>query len=170
MNTDSTINVGGWNCEVLSVNTLFDGLDVGAIGTAARCSVMPGEWHHVRLVVKPTRSTLTIDGKDSLSYTPLSAPQHFVNAGMMRDSSEMIIKVVNRSASPYTPRIVLNGVSAAMTDCKTTTLHAEDDKMENSFDNPRAIFPVDGSVKINRNDFSYSFKPYSYTILRFKTK
>lgn len=163
-------NVGGWNCEVLSVNTLFDGLDVGAIGTAARCSVMPGEWHHVRLVVKPTRSSLTIDGKDSLSYTPLSAPQHFVNAGMMRDSSEMIIKVVNRSASPYTPRIVLNGVSAAMTDCKTTTLHAEDDKMENSFDNPRAISPVDGSVKINRNDFSYSFKPYSYTILRFKTK
>ena len=162
-------NVGGWNCEILSVNTLYDGLDVGAIGTAAKCSVMPNEWHHVKLIVKPTRSTLILDGNDSLSYTPLSAPQHFVNAGMKRDSKEMIIKVVNRTASPYTPHILLDGVSAAMTDCKTTTLHADDDKMENSFDNPHAIYPADDSIKINRSDFTYSFKPYSYTILRFKT-
>lgn len=161
-------NIGGWNCEILSANALYDGLDVGAIGTAAKCSVMPNEWHHVKLVVKPAKSTLILDNKDSLSYTPLSTPEHFVNVGMKDDSQEVIIKVVNRTASAYVPEIILNGIKDAMVDCKVTTLSAIDDNMENSFDNPRAIYPVDDTITINRNKFTYSFKPYSYTILRLK--
>ncbi len=161
-------NIGGWNCEILSANSLYDGLDVGAIGTAAKCSVKPDEWHHVKLIVKPTRSTLVLDGKDSLSYTPLSTPEHFVNVGIKEDSQEVIIKVVNRTASAYVPEIILNGVKAAKVDCKVTTLSAIDDRMENSFEHPRAIYPVEDSMEIDRSNFTYSFKPYSYTILRFK--
>ena len=161
-------NVGGWNCELLTVDALYDGLDVGAVGSSVQCSVMPDEWHHIKLVVSPMKSTLILDEEKSLSFVPKSTPEHFVCAGMVRKTGELILKVVNRGARPYVPEIILNGVDGSKFDCKVTTLSASDDKMENSFENPRKIYPVEDSFNMDKRNFRYSFKPYSYTILRIK--
>lgn len=163
-------NVGGWNCELLNVNALYDGLDVGAVGPSAKCSVMPDEWHHVKLVVTPMKSTLILDENKSLSFVPKSTPEHFVCAGMDDKTNELILKVVNRGAKSYAPEIILNGVDYSWPVCKVITLSASDDKMENSFENPRIIYPIEETIRLDRQNCHYTFKPYSYTILRIKTQ
>lgn len=163
-------NIGGWNCGLLTVNQLYDGLDVGAIGRSADCSVMPDEWHHVRLTVTPDKSELILDGEISLDFTPMSTPHQFVSAGMANKNSELIVKVVNRDAGIYEPDIHIEGLDNKRHDCMVTTISAENDTEENSFENPENIYPDSSSIKLNGQDFKYQFKPFSYTILRIKVK
>lgn len=163
-------NVGGWNCELLTVNQLYDGLDVGAVGVSAKCSVMPGEWHHVKLIVTPDRSRLVLDGTVTLNFTPKSTPTQFVSAGVDSKTGELIVKVVNREAREYRPAIAINGPANMPHDSLVTTLAAEDDRDENSFESPEKIHPETASIHLDGNRFAYTFKPFSYTIMRIKTQ
>ena len=159
-------NVGGWNCELLTVNRLYDGLDVGAVGQSAKCSVKPDEWHHVKLTVTPLKSELTLDDKVNLNFTPKTTPSQFISAGMMNKSGDLIVKVVNSGSKDYIPDILIKGLENKEYDCEITTLSAMDDNDENSFENPRKIYPESSIIKLGGNSFKYKFKPFSYTILR----
>lgn len=162
-------NVGGWNCELLTVKQLYDGLDVGAVGPSAKCSVKPDEWHHVKLIVTPHKSELILDGEVNLGYCPKTTPYQFISAGMMNDSKDLIIKVVNRDSINYMPDIHIKGLEDKEYQCDVTTLSAIDDNDENSFENPRKIYPEMSSLKLEGNKFKFKFRPFSYTILRIKT-
>lgn len=161
-------NIGGYNCQTISANQLYDGMDVGATGHAAKCLLLPDEWHHVKLAVTPVKSTLYVDGEESMSFTPMSTPEQFVNAGIEEKTNELVIKVVNRSNKPYTPQIDISGVNKVAKHGKVISLVAEDDSHENSFADPFKIFPKETSLSNLSTKFTYDFKPYSYTIIRVK--
>lgn len=163
-------NIGGWNCEILSVNQLYDGLGVGAIGKSAKCSVMPDEWHHVKLTVTPQKSELLLDDTIHLDFTPHSTPKQFLATGMDNKTGELIVKVVNRDSAAYMPKILIKGLDRKVHPAEVTTLSSDIDTEENSFENPKKIYPTKESIKLKGNHFRYKFKPFSYTILRIKTR
>lgn len=160
--------VGGWNCELITATRLYDGLDVGAVGRSAKCSLMPGIWHHVRLEVTPYGSTITVNGRDSLSYSPAPTPRHFVCAGMDESRGELVIKVVNPGNEPYSPIINIIGLGGTAVEGKAIVLSASDGNAENSFADAKKVHPEESRITFGSTAFRYTFKPLSYTILRLK--
>ncbi len=97
-------------------------------------------------------------------------PLQFVVAGYDKDKGETIIKVVNASKLPYPLTIHLNGVSDVDRLGRVITLSAHSGEDENSFDHPRKIVPVEGTYKKFAPTFDYVFKPFSFTVMRVKTR
>lgn len=98
-----------------------------------------------------------------------TCPLQFVDAGYDKAKGEVVIKVVNASKLPYVRTFRLNGASEVAKQGRVITLAAKSGEEENSFDEPFKISPVETAYKRFSKEFSYTFKPFSYTILRVKT-
>ncbi len=96
--------------------------------------------------------------------------QIFAVAGMERKSGDVLLRVVNRAATPQEVRVNLHGVAVIARSAKVTTLSSDDPQIENTVDYPDAILPVDSICVPVGNEFAYIFKPYSFTLIRLTAK
>jgi alpha-L-arabinofuranosidase len=122
----------------------------------------------MKLVVKSDEAILYMDGKQVTAFRNTSPPKQFYAAGYDEASGEVIVKVVNRSNLPYDLTIKLDGVADIKNSGKIISMKANSEEEENSFENPTKIFPKEEDYKFPGNEFSYSFAPYSFTIIRIK--
>jgi alpha-N-arabinofuranosidase len=95
--------------------------------------------------------------------------QLFAVAGIEQKSGDLLLRVVNRAATPQEVRVKLQGVAAIAPSAKVTTLSSDDPQAENTVDYLDAILPVESAFAKAGADFAYTFKPYSFTLLRIKT-
>jgi alpha-L-arabinofuranosidase len=109
-----------------------------------------------------------IDGRDlgKVDYTPLE--RRFAVTGYDNETGEVIVKVVNSDAAPMSTRIRLDGAKGISKTGKAIVLSSASLKDDNSFEEPEKVSPVTRDVKGLSDDFTYTFDPYSLTILRFK--
>ncbi|EKU89619.1 hypothetical protein HMPREF9447_03057 [Bacteroides oleiciplenus YIT 12058] len=163
-------NIGCWDSNTVAIEQLSDGHNVGAIGKAAEYSISPRQWYNLKLVVTPKGSILYIDGKEVLKHIPQTMPKQFIASGIDEETGELILKVVNRLDIPYSPGIEIKGVEQVLNTGKIISLSAKDDNEENSFEEPRKIYPKEVEYNQFSETFSYEFAPYSYTILRIRVK
>ena len=84
-------------------------------------------------------------------------------------SKEIVIKVLNGTGQELSLNIELNACTVSGKG-RVITLSAASDKLENSFDYPELIVPIQTISKSFSNNFLQIFKPYSFTILRVKAK
>jgi alpha-N-arabinofuranosidase len=90
----------------------------------------------------------------------------FASASFDEPTGEIILKVVNATASPR--RIALNvaGVDRLGTNVKSIVLTAPDLNAENSLDEPARVAPVESKIAVTANKFTHLFAPNSLTVLR----
>ncbi len=101
---------------------------------------------------------------------PDSTYMHFVSSGVDKDKNELVIKVVNCGKATYPASIQLKGIQKVLKGGRIITLKAQDGTDENTFEEPRKIYPHESSYDGFKCDFSFVFAPYSYTILRIPFK
>lgn len=111
--------------------------------------------------------TVYIDGNKVFQQIASAPSGHYVAAGYDKDSGEAIIKVVNSTEEIYSPTISL-AASSVNPKGEIITISSENKTDENSMDNPRKIMPVSSEFNKFGNEFSYSFPPNSFTIMRLK--
>ena len=99
-----------------------------------------------------------------------ASPKQFFSAGYEQGSKDIIIKVVNADSSTYAAHFDIAGNASIEKVGEVISLSAKSDKVENSFDEPMKIAPVVTNYKDFDASFSYTFEPFSFTILRLKTK
>jgi alpha-L-arabinofuranosidase len=126
-----------------------------------RVYATPG--YHVQVMFATNRSDVVL---------PVSQgnPMLFAAAGLKRDSGDLILKVVNRSAEPITANIDLIGAAGKYRQVKSTELHADDPNAENTFEQPKKIAPKVGTLTGLSQGGSHEFRPYSVTVLRWSKK
>ena len=95
-----------------------------------------------------------------------SRPAAFYTCGYDEKAAEVVLKVVNSASEALNLGIVLDGAAKAGRSGKAIVLAAESLEDENSFEEPTKISPVEKKVKGTGKEFSYTFEPYSYTVLR----
>lgn len=101
---------------------------------------------------------------------------HHVIAGYDRQAKELIVKVVNGSDLPYITTIAVEGAGRLGTTATSITLKAGNLNDENSFDNPRRIYPQTESISLEwfRNTKQklccLTFPKYSFTVIRIKAE
>ena len=104
-----------------------------------------------------------MDGKLIVAYAPETTPLQFFSSGYDEATGELIVKVVNAEAEAYPLRVKLDGVSQVEKTGKVAS-----DMDENSFEEPKKIYPQESEFKGFGKSFDYTFPPFSYTILRVK--
>jgi alpha-N-arabinofuranosidase len=99
--------------------------------------------------------------KTSVANTPL----HY-SATKDAGTGAIYIKIVNTESTPKPVEITLNGAGALASNATAITLSAPSTGDSNSIDNPKHVVPVTTSVPDIKPTFTYTFAPYSITILR----
>jgi len=94
----------------------------------------------------------------------------FALAGIEATSGDVILKVVNRSATACPTAFSLKGLAQIQPKAVVTTLASDDPMVENTVDEPDAIVPVSSEFAQAGANFTCTLRPYSFTLLRLKTR
>ncbi|HTL72168.1 MAG TPA: alpha-L-arabinofuranosidase C-terminal domain-containing protein [bacterium] len=97
-----------------------------------------------------------------------SGAKLFASATRDKASGELILKVVNGGSSPADVKLDLAGVKKVASKAAVSTLTSGSVQDENSFTEPKKVFPKESKLKISAPQFSYTFPANSLTVLRLK--
>ncbi|MBQ0006024.1 MAG: alpha-L-arabinofuranosidase [Alistipes sp.] len=174
MNGDATegyrFSVAGWDDSKCAIEKVFDNKAVSECSAADVSIIKNGEWQNARIEITDNVSSLYIDGKKIVGHTNVLEPETFYAAGFDEDNSETVLKIVNRSGRVYPLNVTIEGAARIAREGTVITLAAENPSDENSFEDTMKIFPVESTWDGFGKNFTYSLKPYSYTILRIKSE
>lgn len=90
----------------------------------------------------------------------------FASASFDSKLREIILKLVNVTASPLKVQINLAGVRSVSKGGKAIILASSDLHAENSLAEPTKIAPVEQSLSVSSPEFDYTLAPLSLTVLR----
>jgi alpha-L-arabinofuranosidase len=154
-------NLGGWN------NTQH-GVELGETLDGKRGNIETGRWYDIRVEVKGASIKCSLDGKvvhqikNSLTVTS----GLFASATRESKSGEVIVKVVNASASPTEAEVNLRGIKKPSTTAEMIVLTSDNPKDENSLEEPTKVSPKTEKIKLAGPKFKHTFPGNSLTILR----
>ena len=164
-------NIGMWSSNDRSeLLNLKNGKERGVLAEYSGEAIKKGEWYDVKIVVSPLKSEFYLNGKQILSYVPQPMPLQFINSGYDEAVGELVVKVVNAADSLYCTSICLENAVDIVAEGKVISLTAVDGKEENSFEEPKKIYPEEKIFDGFGAKFDYDFPPFSYTVLRIKAK
>lgn len=91
-------------------------------------------------------------------------------ASATRDDAtgEVIVKVVNGDAAPAEIKLNLSALSKANANARVIVLTGANRADENSFTEPKKIFPIENTLPIATKDLAHNFPANSLTVLRIK--
>ncbi|GAP73461.1 alpha-L-arabinofuranosidase [Candidatus Symbiothrix dinenymphae] len=163
------LNIGGWGNTRTAVEKLENGSAVRTSKSVPH-SLETNKWYDIRLVVNTSDVELFIDDIAIGKFEDKIEQRNFALAGYDESTQELILKVVNATNSPRVSTIDLKGFKEVSRDGRAITLSANAPTDENSFAEPKKIFPVEEDYHRFGTTFKYTFKPNSFTILRIKAK
>jgi alpha-N-arabinofuranosidase len=105
----------------------------------------------------------------STQFSPAAEPKSaelFALAGLERKTGDLLLRVVNRAPTPREVRVRLQGVAAIARSAQVTTLSHADPTVENTVDFPDAVLPRETTFAPAGTEFTYTFPPHSFTLLR----
>lgn len=165
-------DIGIWKehnrMELVYIN---DGKDLGYLADKTSEKEITQEvWHDIKLEVSATKSELFVDGTLVLSYISQPIPVLFYYTGYDEKSGELILKVVNAEDTSHRASFKIKGATDIAESGKIISLSSDKGTDENSYENPRKIYPQESIYHHFGKTVHYSFPPYSYTIMRIKAK
>ena len=95
--------------------------------------------------------------------------QIFALGGVARKTGEVLLRVVNRGSQPLEAHVNLQGITGVSNRTHITTFSHPDATVENTVDYPDAVQPVETTFSGAGPKFNYTFKPYSFTLIRMTT-
>ena len=164
-------NIGMWSTnDRAELLRLENGHERGVLTEHSGKVIEMNKWYDVKIVVSPMKSEFYIDGKMILSYVSQPMPLQFIHSGYDEDNGELIVKVVNAADSVYSTTIRVDGAEEIAKSGKIISLIASSAKDENSYEEPRKIYPHESDYGGFGKKFDFDFPPFSYTVLRIKAK
>ena len=159
-NQKSWWNIGGWG------NKQY-GLEMpGVEEVKVDGSIETGRWYDIKVELKGGNIKCYLDGKliHDAQGKPLKAL--YASSALSKDGKEVILKVVNTSASELATDVTLNGVKDVAKKAKATVLTSADAMDENTLDAPKKVAPVQVTIDHAGQSFKHTFPGNSVTVLR----
>ena len=155
---------GGWQNLDLFIHRQVKGR--GCDLTEGWFQAEKGRVYDLKIRVKDCRITVFIDGEEYLAVTenPVEVERLYYAASVDEADGSVILKVVNLQEKEETAQIRLDGWSVPVT-AQVFTMTGKPEQ-ENSFEQPEAVSPVESSVVLERESFSYAFPALSLTVFR----
>jgi alpha-N-arabinofuranosidase len=106
---------------------------------------------------------------DAILKTSVANPPLHYSVTKDTKTGDICLKIVNTQATPKPVRITLRGLASLAPDATAITLSAPGPGESNSIDNAAHVVPVTTTVRNIKPAFTYTFAPWSITVLRLKT-
>jgi alpha-L-arabinofuranosidase len=164
-----SINIGGWSNAYSAFERVENGRS-STISNTVLTHIDNNKWYDIKIVANFPDVECYVDGKLLIKHQVKDYYKQFAQAGYDAATNEMVIKVVNAEPQQFTPQISIANVGEISTEGEVITLTSASSRDENSFSSPMKISPVKQSFNGFSGNFSYTFKPWSFTILRVKVK
>jgi len=113
-------------------------------------------------------STHLLDDKGGVIDT-ISGLRQYAQAGYDEKTGEIILKVVNATSKPFSPQLNIKNATKINQLGEMISISAADSTLENSFENPRSIYPKKSMIKNISNNYKIEIAPWSFSICRIKT-
>jgi len=109
-------------------------------------------------------STHLLDDK-GLVIDTISGLRQYAQAGYDEKTGELILKVVNATAKPFSPQLEIKNAGKINRVGEMISISAADSTLENTFEMPRKIYPVKKSLSTK---LRLQTGPWSFNIIRIK--
>lgn len=158
-------NLGGWSNTKCCVEK-GTAAARSVIGNTEAISIENNKWYDIKIEVNGESYKCYLDGKlyheysDILNFDPV-----YAHAGETDD--EVIIKLVNVSEKPLPVEINLKNAGKLDTKAEVIVISGNPDD-ENSYENPKLIAPVEESLSGISNNFTYTTKASSVSVIKIK--
>lgn len=166
--TGYVLNIGGWSNQTTAFQHMV-GADIPQIPNNIAQQVETGRWYDIRIDIHGDSFTYSLDGKRMLEAR-IEQSRQYVVSGYDETTGEEVIKFVNATEKPFTARIELAGAESVGRTGKAIVLTSGDPSDENSLDNPEKVVPEERVYKGFSDRFTYTFDPWSFTVLRIKVQ
>lgn len=166
--TGYVLNIGGWSNQTTAFQHMV-GADMPQIPNNIAQQVETGRWYDIRIDIHGDSFTYSLDGKRMLEAR-IEQSRQYVVSGYDETTGEEVIKFVNATEKPFTARIELAGAESVGRTGKAIVLTSGDPSDENSLDNPEKVVPKERVYKGFSDRFTYTFDPWSFTVLRIKVQ
>lgn len=166
--TGYVLNIGGWSNQTTAFQHMV-GADMPQIPNNIAQQVETGRWYNIRIDIHGDSFTYSLDGKRMLEAR-IEQSRQYVVSGYDETTGEEVIKFVNATEKPFTARIELAGAESVGRTGKAIVLTSGDPSDENSLDNPEKVVPEERVYKGFSDRFTYTFDPWSFTVLRIKVQ
>ncbi len=105
---------------------------------------------------------------DTILKTSVANPPLHYSVTKDTKTGVIYLKIVNTQATPKPVEITLRGLASPAPDATVITLSAPGPGDSNSIDDPVRVVPVTTTVRNIKPAFTYTFAPWSITVLRLK--
>lgn len=166
--TGYVLNIGGWGNQTTAFQRMV-GADMPQIPNNIAQQVETGRWYDIRIDIHGDSFTYSLDGKRMLEAR-IEQSRQYVVSGYDETTGEEVIKFVNATEKPFTAGIELAGAESVGRIGKAIVLTSGDPSDENSLDNPEKVVPEERVYKGFSDRFTYTFAPWSFTVLRIKVQ
>ena len=166
--TGYVLNIGGWSNQTTAFQHMV-GADMPQIPNNIAQQVETGRWYDIRIDIHGDSFTYSLDGKRMLEAR-IEQSRQYVVSGYDETTGEEVVKFVNATEKPFTARIELAGAESVGRTGKAIVLTSGDPSDENSLDNPEKVVPEERVYKGFSDRFTYTFDPWSFTVLRIKVQ
>lgn len=166
--TGYVLNIGGWGNQTTAFQRMV-GADMPQIPNNIAQQVETGRWYDIRIDIHGDSFTYSLDGKRMLEAW-IEQSRQYVVSGYDETTGEEVIKFVNATEKPFTAGIELAGAESVGRTGKAIVLTSGDPSDENSLDNPEKVVPEERVYKGFSERFTYTFDPWSFTVLRIKVQ
>ncbi|MEO6719029.1 MAG: alpha-L-arabinofuranosidase C-terminal domain-containing protein [Ferruginibacter sp.] len=123
--------------------------------------------YYVQKLYSTNKGTHTVSAL--LNGKPLTGQDSlYASAVIDKVTNEVIIKIVNASATAQTKNIVLDGVKKLPAKGVLTVLRGNDPNNLNSFASPKNVAPVDSEISLKGKQINFTAAPYSFSVIRIK--
>lgn len=166
--TGYVLNIGGWGNQTTAFQRMV-GADMPQIPNNIAQQVETGRWYDIRIDIHGDSFTYSLDGK-RMFEARIEQSRQYVVSGYDETTGEEVIKFVNATEKPFTAGIELAGAESVGRTGKAIVLTSGDPSDENSLDNPEKVVPEERVYKGFSERFTYTFDPWSFTVLRIKVQ
>jgi alpha-L-arabinofuranosidase len=157
-------NIGGWGNKRHAIEM------GGVIGGDVDGSIETGRWYDIKVELKGSTIKCYLDGKLIHDTKVPTMQALYASSTLSKDGDEVILKVVNTSASELETTIQLDGVKKVARKAKAVMLTSKDSMDENSIDEPAKVAPVEVSIDKADKNFKHTFPGNSVTVIRLEVK
>jgi hypothetical protein len=163
-------NIGGWGNTRTAIERATNG-GKREIGRVVPMSIETGRWYDIRIEVQGRRIRCYLDDKlltEAMDNPGAPAEPVYATASRDRASGDVIVKVVNVSATPQELQVDLRGVSA-VSGGMVQVLQG-DPRDVNTIDQPEKVAPRSTALTAASGKFPRAFPPHSVSVMRMKVR
>jgi len=163
------LNIGGWGNGATAVERSYRGAK-SRMAESGPGGIETGRWYDIKLEITGSKMKYSLDGKEVFTVANLNPEMNLASmeaiAARDEKSGDVLVKVVNFAKEPRKTMVRMKDIGALSGKGTATVLTSASPEDDNSIEAPMKVSPKTTEVTGLGAEFSYTFAPYSLTILR----